>query len=99
MTNKENSALYVQVKNKVAEEYADPAWPSSRRWRARVGLPRLIAERAADEATDLLDGPNLSIHRNEPELHNLLMDARAAARAYHVALMRDNFRRFEGRKL
>lgn len=91
------STRYRQLKDETATAYYDPRWTYARRWRARVGLPRLTAEAAATEASSLLRSINLSTHRNEPELRELLEDAREAASEYAVAAARANWARFEGK--
>lgn len=95
---KERTGLFRQMEDHVVTEYTDTKWPSAKRWRARIGIPRLTAERASSEAMGLLNSVTMSIHRNEPELHDLLEAAREATTAYNIALMRDNWRRFEGRE-
>ena len=95
--SKHRSTLFNDLKGQTASDYADTRWLSSKRWLRRVGLTRLVAERAANEASGLFQSIHLSIHRNEPDLRKLLEVAREAADAYTEALMRDNWRRFEGR--
>lgn len=94
---KSRTLLFNKLRNETAAQYTNAQWPAAKRWLARVGHPRLTAENAAAEAAGLLYSIHRGIHRNEPELENLLYDARKAAREYNVALMRDNWRRFEGR--
>lgn len=94
---KSRTALFKNLSAGVAESYTDRSWPSAKRWIARIGLPRLCAEEAAGEAAGLLNSISLSIHRNEPELYAMLEAARKAVSDYQLALMRDDWRRFEGR--
>lgn len=94
---KVRTALFKKLNNEVAVQYTNTSWPSARRWLTRVGQPRLSAESASAEASGLLESVNLSIHRNEPELYDLLVAAREATAAYSLELTRDDWRRFEGR--
>lgn len=84
-----------RVRDHVYTQYTDPGFSAAKRWVRRLGWPRLIAEGAANEAGNLLKGINLSIHRNEPELHELLDAAREATNAYTTALFQENWRRFD----
>ena len=66
------------------------------KWRNRVGVTRLTAERAVCEAAGLLGSINLSTFRNDPDLWNKLLDAREAVDDLFGALGQDNYRRFLG---
>jgi len=90
------SSAFEAVKAKVLAQYADPSWTAGRKWLRRVGVPRLVAEAAASNASDMLHGISLSIHRNEPELDELLRDAREATNAYTRALFQADWERFDG---
>ena len=83
------------LRERTLAEYDNPEWPAGRKWLRRVGVPRLMNEMAAGEASSLLHDASLSVHRNEPELRTLLVAAREAVNEYHVAALRENWKRFE----
>ncbi len=96
---KERTTAYRRIEGEVARQYGDTTrWHAAKRWLARVGLARLVADDAAGQARGLLTSINLNIHSNEPELHDLLVAAREAADAYATALWQNHWDRFEGKK-
>ena len=90
------SRAYKAICDRQAEQLADRTWkPGGPRWRNRVGLIRMTAAECAAQADTLLNDINLSTHRDDPALELLLENARVAARAYYVEIVRDNWDRLQ----
>jgi len=98
MSKKYRTAEYEAIEKKTREEYTDAKWPAAKRWRNRVGFPRLIAESAVYVALRLLRDVNAGIFRNDPAMRERLEVARDAAADLYQELGRQNWRRFEGEK-
>lgn len=91
------SKEYDQIKEQVQNQYSDNRWHYAKRWRSRVGLPRLIAEDLAFTAYRLVTDMNANIFRNDPKGRALLALAREVTSDLHTHLSRVNWNRFEGR--
>lgn len=98
MPKKYRTAEYEAIEKKTREEYSDGSWPAAKRWRNRVGFPRLIAESAVYLALHLLRDVNAGIFRGDPEKRALLEEARDATAKLCQELGRENWRRFQGQK-
>lgn len=98
MPKKYRTAEYEAIEKKTRQEYADKAWTAAKRWRNRVGFPRLIAEGAIYTALHLLRDVNAGIFRGDPAMRERLEVARDAAADLYQELGRQNWRRFEGEK-
>lgn len=93
---RQRSDAYMAIRDERATDLASRDWkPWGPRWRARVGLTRMTAEAVAGRADTLLRDINLSTHRDDPHLQQLLEEARAATQAYYYELIRDNWDRLE----
>ncbi|WP_217181566.1 hypothetical protein [Streptomyces sp. AC495_CC817] len=99
------SPRYEVIRDEVRDQYVTPPADESDvywfkeiapQWRNRVGIPRLVADQASEEAAGLLRSINAGMFRNEPELLELLHDARESVEAFATALGRDSWRRFQG---
>lgn len=94
MKNSNRSKMYREIRDTVLESYGRPGlWTA--RWRSRVGFARLVASSVAWAATRLLNDISMATHRNDPELKELLREARAAATAYAHAFEADNWDRMQ----
>lgn len=88
---------YRRIKERVEKEYGTNSWPAAKRWRGRVGFPRLVAEELAWTAYRVLLDFSANIFRNDPEGRALLDLAREATSDLHTHLSRANWNRFEGK--
>lgn len=102
------SRLYEKLADETFDEYmVEPTHPRTRywfkkiapKWRNRVGLPRLTAERAFFEAAGLLRSVNPGLFRNESEEMKRLYGAAVnAAQELAGEFSRENWQRFEGKE-
>lgn len=100
------SARFMKLRDEITSEYktppADPRdlywWKNfAPKWRNRVGLPRLTAERAFSEAAGLLRSVNSGIFRNDPEMEKLFAVALNGVKELSQEFGRQNWERFEGK--
>jgi hypothetical protein len=93
---RQRSERYMAIRGGLVEQLNDRTWrPWGPRWRNRVGLQRMTAAEVGFEAARLLGDVNLSTHRDDAELRELLEQAREAASAYASAVSRDNWDRLQ----
>lgn len=88
---------YRRIKEEVEKDYSNDRWAFAKRWRSRVGFPRLIAESLAYTAYRVLHDLSANIFRNDPKGQALLALAREATNGLHAHLTRVNWNRFEGK--
>lgn len=94
MSRQYRSKAFERVAAEALLEYDPKKWPRARQWLARVGIVRLTAEAAIIEAQSLINSVHANVYRNDPELHALLLEARAAVSDLATASCRDSWSRF-----
>lgn len=100
------SKRYEQIHDEVWDDYKAPPkhehdvyWSKNYapKWRNRVGIPRLVAERVFFEAASLLRSVNASLFRNDPEMQRLFGAAINSVTELAQEFSRQNWERFEGK--